>query len=141
MIDKKRTSTYSSRDNLALLQNWDGIERRSEERRALISASLGEMDEPARKTSPLLVKYAPVISVVLAFITTVGSFGATLYARITKLESNQITITEKIEFVKRDIEDVKLLIKEGDRSKAQLQNQINSLEESFVQLYSSKTKK
>jgi hypothetical protein len=142
MIDKKRTA-YISRDNLSTLASWDGIERRLQERRGVVSLStqLVDNDQSPEKKVPLIVKYAPVISAFLAIATTLGSFGATLYTRITKLESNQVTTVDKIEIIKHDIEDVKALLKEGDKSRVQLKNQIDSLEESFIQLYSAKSKK
>jgi hypothetical protein len=119
-----------------ILIDWDGIERRLQERR---NAELLELDQHQNNEKQSFIsRYGSILATVISILATVITFGASLYNRVSNLEVKQNTAVEKIEEVKRDMTDIKNVLKEQDKSQKSLDGHISSIEETMMQLYRKK---
>lgn len=132
--------------------NWDGHERRrippaydydGDERRNDLQHIIIEpktIPETPKSSQSWMQANASLLSICLVIISSGGGFIFDLYNRVKDLEYKQSTIFEKIAENKQLAEEIKLLIKDGDKTRKQIEEQINSLEDTIMQMYRSSNK-
>ncbi len=132
---------------------WDGHERRrvppvyeydGEERRNDLQHITIEQKTSPESTKPQVgwvQSNIGVIGICIGIISSGGTAVFDLYNKVKDLEYKQTTLFEKITENKHLAEEIKSMIKDGDKSRKQLEDQINSLEDTIMQMYrSNKTK-
>jgi|688.fasta_scaffold113623_6 hypothetical protein len=130
---------------------WDGRERRG------VSRHLDDYDGDDRRhhidqvviehTTPKEAPKAPqswfqsnaaLLGITFTLFSSGGTFIFDLYNRVRDLEYKSQTIFEKIAENRELAEEIKGMIKEQDKNKKEVEQQINSLEDTIMQLYRKK---
>jgi hypothetical protein len=153
MIRRTQGSDRSSQryDDRYSEDAWDGRERRGvprhsddydgDERRHHIDHVVIEQPkpfEPAKPAQSWMQSNASLLSICLVIVSSGGGFIFDLYNRVKDLEYKSQTIFEKIAENKVLAEEIKGMIKEQDKNKKEVEQQINSLEDTIMQLYRKK---
>ena len=114
-----------------VLVDWDGIDRRQQERRNLEILENEIAEKAAAKQPSFLSKFGSILATVISVIVTLIGFGSSLYNRVSNLEV-------KIETIKIDVSEIKNVIKEEEKARKILDDHISSIEETMMQLYRQK---
>jgi len=144
-------------DNRQLSSSWDGRERRGTSRQSndydgddrrnhhvdtvVIEQQVIEQQQKSEPSKPVqnwLQANIGILGLLVAICTPVGTFVIDLYDKVRDLEYKQSTIFEKLAENKSLGEEIKLMIKESEKNKKEVEQQINSLEDTIMQLYRKK---
>jgi len=157
MIRRPSSGSGSSRyddddfyDNRHSMSSWDGHERRGiqrplndydgDDRRHQVDTVVIEKQKP--EPSKPVQSWFQANSVLLGILLTLGGSGTKflvdLYDKVRDLEYKQSTIFEKLAENKALGEEIKLMIKESEKNKKEVEQQINSLEDTIMQMYRKK---
>lgn len=111
--------------------DWDGIERRTD----------GQIMQTKPEKQTNLQRWifgGGLTSICLTLLGGGWSYFANIHNRLVQLEYNQTTMNSKYEDLKVGINDIKTLIKEGEKRDKSLEQQMTSLEDTVTQIYRKK---
>lgn len=115
--------------------DWDGIDRRSVERRAHQSSADVNIDDSqvsVQNTSNWRKWLnTSVLAAVLPILAAVITFGSTASTRISTLELKQQTLQDKISEIRSMEDQLKIQMKEAEQSRNAINDHINNLEDSL----------
>lgn len=126
-----RKTGFQNQKNVDLVaSDWDGIDRRQQERRIIETVESDLQNKVVAETAgaSFISRYGSALAGVMSILATLVGFGASLYSRVSSMEV-------KIETVKADVVDIKNSIKEQEKTKKQLEEHVSSIEETMMQLY------
>ena len=125
--------------------NWDGIERRGQLNQAPYDRQqivIEQAQRPAPDASSSnwakFFSSGPIMGLLIAAVTSGGSFIFDLYNKSRDMEYKQQTFDGKIGYLQKQLEQFQLEIKDNEKQKKSLEDQINSLEDTVMQIYRSK---
>lgn len=129
---------------------WDGIDRRTNDRRRTVRYEERRMHDDDMDTSiverervievqsqqpeshsPKWLSSSLMIPIIFSLITTVSGFVFNLYNRVTALEYKQSTIIEKVD-------ELKNKTKEDEVSKQKINEHLDSVEETVMEIFRQK---
>ena len=105
---------------------WDGIERRRTERY--------EPEPEIIIQSPKL-NWLAIIPIILTILTPIAGFIFNLYDKSNELEYKIKSMGEKLDERKVDLVEMDEMIKKQDTKFEKIQNQLNSIEQTMMELY------
>lgn len=121
-------------------EEWDGIDRRRYDRNRFDDydrpdTTIIERVESEQKPYQQKVQWISIIPIVLTIVGTGGTFIFNLYDKVAELNYKQATVFEKLTENKKEFEELKLLLKESEKSKEKIVDQISSMEQTIMEIY------
>ncbi len=141
--DQPSSSSWDGRERRGMSRqydDYDGDDRRSHHVDTVVIEH-PKPQEPQKSSQSWMQANASLLGICMGMIASGGGFIFDLYDRIRDLEYKQTTTSEKIAENRQLAEEIKAMIKESDKNKKEVEQQINSLEDTIMQMFrSNKTK-
>ena len=142
--DQPSSSSWDGRERRGMSRqydDYDGDDRRGSHHVDTVVIEHPKQQEPQKSSQSWMQANASLLGICMGMIASGGGFIFDLYDRIRDLEYKQTTTSEKIAENRQLAEEIKAMIKESDKNKKEVEQQINSLEDTIMQMYrSNKTK-
>lgn len=118
------------------LSIYDGDERRNDLQHIIIEPKI--IPVTPKSSQSWMQANASLLSICVVIVSSGGGFIFDLYNRVRDLEYKAQTTVEKIAENRQLAEEIKGMIKESDKNKKEIEAQINSLEDTIMQMYRKK---
>lgn len=134
---ERRNVSRSNRDD------YDGEDRRSHhvDNITITQSPASTTNEPAKSSQNWFQANSVILGLLFSIVASGVTFFFDLYNAVRDLEYKQGNTSEKIAENRQLAEEIKVMIKEADKNKKEVEQQINSLEDTIMQLYRSNNKK
>ena len=137
--DNRQSSSWDGRERRGISRqsnDYDGDDRRNHHVDTVVIEQ--QKPEVPKSATSWFQTNSTILGIVMLIITSIGGFVFDLYNKVKDLEYKQTTIFEKLTENKALGEEIKLMVKESDKNKKEVEQQINSLEDTIMQLYRKK---
>lgn len=141
--DQPQSSSWDGRERRVAQRQYDDYDYDGDDRRGghhvdTVVIEHPKSQEPVKPSQSWVQANASLLGICLGMIASGGGFIFDLYDRIRDLEYKAQTVTEKIAENRQIAEEIKGMIKESDKNKKEVEAQINSLEDTIMQMYRKK---